>query len=185
MGREGPGNFSEEDLTNLYYQESQNLFRFLYSFTGDTHLAEDLLQEVFISLLKKQNEGDLPGDARSFLYTAAYFAHKNHQKSYRSRAFREKKYSDRQPVFSETAFTEKKSGLSLHIARMLHESGNRLLQPQQQMLLRYTLFSPLNSREIMKITGLSKTSYYRELNSCYRIIRDALLKEGFSAEDFQ
>jgi RNA polymerase sigma factor (sigma-70 family) len=178
-------NFSEKDLTSLYLEESEALFRFLYSFTGDQHLAEDLLQEVFISIFKKLKDGQVPENPRSFLYTAAYFAHKNQGKSHRTRVSREIKYADRRLGIFEDVAAGKKSGLSMALAGFLNDAGKTLLSAQQQLILRYVVFSPLENREIMEITGLSKTSYYREMNNCFRIVRDALKEDGYSAEDFQ
>ena len=61
----------EVGLTVLYETHRAELFAFLVRMTRDCEEAEDLLQEVFIRLIREARAGRMPDHVRAWLYRAA------------------------------------------------------------------------------------------------------------------
>jgi len=57
-----------DELINRYYKQ---IFRFLVRFTGKQHLAEDLIQDVFIKVYRSANTFDTTRRFRPWLYQIA------------------------------------------------------------------------------------------------------------------
>lgn len=72
MARLGMGAESDEIvLTALYEAHRAELFAFLIRMTRDREAAEDLLQEVFIRMIREARAGRMPDHVRAWLYRAA------------------------------------------------------------------------------------------------------------------
>ncbi|MFA5865701.1 MAG: RNA polymerase sigma factor [Phycisphaerae bacterium] len=57
-----------DEIVNRYYKA---IFRFLVRFTGREHLAEDLIQEVFMKVYRSANTFDVTKKFRPWLYSVA------------------------------------------------------------------------------------------------------------------
>ena len=68
--RAGPHS-DELVLTALYDAHRAELFAFLVRMTRDREVAEDLLQESFIRLIKEARAGRMPDEVRAWLYRVA------------------------------------------------------------------------------------------------------------------
>jgi RNA polymerase sigma factor (sigma-70 family) len=65
----------EADLTELYLQYRSEILAFLIPMTRDPEIAEDVLQETFIRLIREARAGRMPDNVRAWLYrVAANFA---------------------------------------------------------------------------------------------------------------
>jgi RNA polymerase sigma-70 factor, ECF subfamily len=71
LRRGGPGARAEVDLTRAYAEHHEDLFGFLMSATRDRELAEDLLQEAFLRLLRELQAGRTPENNRAWLFRVA------------------------------------------------------------------------------------------------------------------
>jgi RNA polymerase sigma factor (sigma-70 family) len=175
---------SGTDISAVYSAECDGLYKFLYNLCGDSDMAEDLLQETFIKFIDKMNEGSVyPQNLRSFLYTGAYYEFLSHNRTAKKRSEREKRSADHGGSEFQDSFSGSARLIYL-IENLLNEPATLKLTPAQKMIMEYRLFSPLSNAEIIECTGFKKTNYYRDLETCYRLIKSALEKDGWRAEDF-
>jgi len=61
----------EAALTELYLQYRGEIFAFLIPMTRDADVAEDVLQDTFIRLVREARAGRMPDNVRAWLYRVA------------------------------------------------------------------------------------------------------------------
>ncbi len=61
----------EAELTAIYEQRRGELFAFLVGMTRDAEVAEDLLQDTFLRLVREARAGRMPDQVRPWLYRTA------------------------------------------------------------------------------------------------------------------
>jgi RNA polymerase sigma-70 factor (ECF subfamily) len=66
-----PGAQAEADVVQAYAEWHDDLFGFLTSATRDREIAEDLLQETFLRLVRETQAGRTPDNIRAWLYRVA------------------------------------------------------------------------------------------------------------------
>lgn len=66
-----PRDIVELDVVAIHEQYRQELFGFLLHATREREAAEDLLQEVFLRLVRENSAGRAPSDPRAWLYRVA------------------------------------------------------------------------------------------------------------------
>ena len=65
------GRADEATLTAIYEERRAELFGFLLRMTRDRDVADDLLQDTFIRLIKEARAGRMPDEVRAWLYRVA------------------------------------------------------------------------------------------------------------------
>jgi RNA polymerase sigma-70 factor (ECF subfamily) len=61
----------EAELSAIYEERRGELHAFLLGMTRDAEVAEDLLQETFLRLIREARAGRMPGEVRPWLYRTA------------------------------------------------------------------------------------------------------------------
>ena len=61
----------EVELSELYLQHRGEILAFLIPMTRDTEVAEDILQDTFIRLIREARAGRMPDNVRAWLYRVA------------------------------------------------------------------------------------------------------------------
>jgi RNA polymerase sigma-70 factor (ECF subfamily) len=61
----------EAELTSIYRERRGELFSFLVGMTRDADIAEDLLQDTFVRLVRESRAGRMPDEVRPWLYRTA------------------------------------------------------------------------------------------------------------------
>jgi RNA polymerase sigma-70 factor, ECF subfamily len=61
----------EAELSDLYMQYRSEILAFLVPMTRDPEVAEDVLQETFIRLIREARAGRMPDNVRAWLYRVA------------------------------------------------------------------------------------------------------------------
>ncbi|MBP1706065.1 MAG: polymerase, sigma subunit, family, partial [Chloroflexi bacterium] len=61
----------EAALAGIYAERRGELLAFLVGMTRDPEVAEDLLQDTFLRLVREAREGRMPEDPRPWLYRVA------------------------------------------------------------------------------------------------------------------
>jgi RNA polymerase sigma factor (sigma-70 family) len=189
MSKEKVHLLNQSEVASLYREMTEDLFAFFYSLTRDSQTAEDLMHDLFLKLLTDCNGGRLLNiNIRSYVFSAGYMIFLDHSKSTLSRKNRELRYADsvfRMNMNSEPVAEDSSVKNPAHIILdLMNHPGGLILTEAHRSLLHYRLFSPLENSEIAEILGLSKRTFYRESEKCFRLIKDALRKEGFHAEEF-
>jgi len=184
MGENKPGNV---DLNSLYPQEFRSLSLFLRKLCRDDDQDQDIAQEVFIKIFSGNNSyrTDEKENFRSYIYKAGYNAFLNHIKSESDRKKREVRYSGK--VFNMLSFRRNSlPGEDIYsvVYDLLKKNPSEILSDVSREILSYRIFSPLSTEEIIKATGLSRRTYFRELKKCYTALEDSLQKSGYSYTEF-
>jgi len=71
LRRSDPGALVEADVIRAYTEWHEELFGFLTRATHDRDVAEDLLQECFLRLIRERRAGRTPDNIRAWLYRVA------------------------------------------------------------------------------------------------------------------
>jgi RNA polymerase sigma factor (sigma-70 family) len=189
MSKEKAHLLNQSEVASLYRVMTDDLFAFFYSLTRDSETSEDLMHDLFLKLLADSNESRLLNlNIRSYIFSAGYMIFLDHSKSTHSRKKRELRYADsdlRKGNHSEPVnedFT-KKNPADI-ILDLMHLPGRLILSEAHRSLVHYRLFTALDNSEIAEILGLSRRTFYRESEKCFRLIKDALRREGYNAEEF-
>jgi RNA polymerase sigma-70 factor (ECF subfamily) len=103
------------DLPELVAQHQTNLFAFLYRMCGDTHLAEDLTQEVFVRAIRAAGRYEPRGKVTTWLFSIAANVVKDHwRRQTRARVVHEEEFG---PASGAPAEEEALLGLELEQVR--------------------------------------------------------------------
>jgi RNA polymerase sigma factor (sigma-70 family) len=175
------------DLNSIYQQEFRLLSVFLRKLCRDDDQAEDIAQEVFIKIFSGNNSyrTDEKENLRSYIYKAGYNTFLNHIKSESARKKREVRYSGM--ILSMLSFNRNShEGEDIYsvVYDLLKNNPSDVLSEISREILSYRIFSPMNTEEIIKATGLSRRSYFRELKKCYSALKDSLEQSGYSYTEF-
>lgn len=148
-------------LTNLYLAHFKSLWGYAYHLTGDKHAADDIVQTVFVQIIKHTPKLMQIGDGatiKAYLNAAVRNTCYNHTK----------KAARHNPVsFHEIEVME--SGFSLEdlvITREALADIFRHLTPLEWDLLTLFYYVGLSYKEISEVTGLSR---YGIGSALYRI----------------
>ncbi len=147
----------KQSLEDIYTEHMHDLFRYLLSLTGDSHFAEDLMQETFYRMLVHIDyyKGE---EIRPWLFTIAYNAFIDWYR-------KEKKYKTttvEEFHLPNVPSTEHEYFVKHEIASWLDSLSSLPLERRNVLLLRdYYGFS---YKEIAEMTGLSLAKVKIELH---------------------
>lgn len=133
----------EAALADLVARYHTPIYQFLYRYTGDPALADDLAQETFIRVVTQR--GDPPAHFRAWLYTIATNLARDH---YRSAAYRHEQAVD----FAEHAGSVADETLP-EAAHTAIAAALLQLPPQQREVIVLRFYDNLKLDEIAEITG--------------------------------
>ncbi|MCX7945279.1 MAG: sigma-70 family RNA polymerase sigma factor [Deltaproteobacteria bacterium] len=125
------------------------LFKFIISYCGDTHIAEDTLQEVFLKLLGFKVRLGLIKNIKKYLYSIAV----NRCRDMVSARKREMVFNGSE---REMGMTYNTSDVNVDI-QIMNQFVDKLPQTQREVLLLRTK-SDLQFSEIGEILGISENS---------------------------
>ena len=181
-----------EELIALY---QRGLLRFLYGYTRDFAVAEDLLTDTFFSLYCKRAYKERHGVAfKTYLYTVARNKALNHLKKQARRrevsldtlAERNNgdlpdeetdKYLYGETIEPDRALERKERNTALHLAL-------QKLKPEYREVLVLRYFEDMSPEAIARITKRSSKQVYNLLARGKIALKDKLLLEGGQYEDF-
>jgi len=160
----------EEICRNLYAAHSRELYVFLRRFLGDGDLAEDVLQEVFISFYQYYQTRPLPEDlarVKGLLYRIGSNLSKNHMQSFHRRKVdyrAELLPGEDAPVNSleEDAMAEETLRELQELLLLLPEKERRLL------ILRHV--QSMRLEEMAEIEGVSISQVSRQIKKAERML---------------
>lgn len=145
-----------EDLSEIYKQHADMLYRFLLSKTRDPLVAEELTQETFFQALKSLHTFDGSAKISTWLCAIAKHLWLAHQKKCASNEL-----PDYFELYSDSAENE----VLKHFDQLtLYRSLHQMPEPMKE-ILHLRLFSNLSFKDIGLIMGKSevwaRVNYYR------------------------
>jgi RNA polymerase sigma-70 factor (ECF subfamily) len=142
-------------LEALYQAHHGAVLRAAYRITGDAADAEDVLQTVFVRLLRREDEVDLSASASSYLHRAAVNAALDLLRA-RRRA-RAVPLGDVEGVLEEPAPGPERSRGGRELARDLRAALTRLT-PRSAEIFALRYFEDYTNLEIARLLGVSQTA---------------------------
>ena len=157
LRRESGGNKSA-DFDNIYKENYTKLYRHITYVTGNTQVAEDISQEVFMRLYKNPPEH---GNVAAWLFKVANNLAYNHMRDEKTRSAKEPAVSaeDEDKVISIEDIAIRNQEIR-EIRRVL------ALLPQRDRMCLLLKFSGYRYSEIAEIIGVEKTSVGTILARC-------------------
>jgi RNA polymerase sigma-70 factor (ECF subfamily) len=137
------------ELEELFREHSQMLYRTAYSMLGNAADAEDVLQNVFLTLLRREPEMEI--NAKGYLYRAAINLSLN-----AIRARKKLEFTDDDARLD--ALARVSSGSSTPDLRERFAEGLSELRPDDAQVLILRYIHEHNDKEIARLLGISRGS---------------------------
>ena len=163
-------------LEALFQEHHGAVYRAAYRITGDAADAEDVLQTVFVRLLRREDELDLSASASSYLHRAAVNAALDLLRSRRrSRAVA---LAEVEGALEETGPGPERSRGGRELAARLRAALTRL-PPKSAEIFTLRYFEERSNLEIARMLGVSQTSIAVILHRArYRLRKELAPMEG-------
>ncbi len=164
-------------LEKLIRRHASGLLTFIERMVGDTHRAEELFQEVFLTVWKKRRQYKIEHAFRSWLFAIA---------ANRCRAdFRKRRTPTAVPEVVEAALTRESSptetAIASETAAMVTTALDQL-PPQQRMVVSLRVWNGLSFREIGEVVGTAestaRSTMHRALSSIRKYLEPKLSGEA-------
>lgn len=161
-----------QDLEQLFRENYQLVYRTAYGVTGSTEEAEDVLQTIFLNLLRRGEFTEIQHNPRAYLYRAAVNLSLNTIRSRKRRPFQ---LTDNAERFDSRVSTDDSDHEEELYQRMYAAIAE--LQPDvaQLVVLRYV--HNYDHAAIAKLLGLTcaavKLRLFRARNRLKKILREA------------
>ena len=144
-----------EALEAIFREHHGSVFRAAYRITGNAADAEDVLQTVFMRLLRRDDQPDLSNSAGSYLHRAAVNAALDMlRRRKRARAVDLDDVSDQ---LVDTANQPERNRGNRELSRRLREALTHL-SPRQAEIFTLRYLEGLGNLEIARMLGSSQTS---------------------------
>jgi RNA polymerase sigma-70 factor (ECF subfamily) len=169
---------TKDKISDIYKLHSLEIYRYLYKLSGNTHAAEDLLQEVFEKFIAYTAEKEIQEEKfRSFLYKTAHNLCIN--------------YLIRQNRTHPGSIDDMEDTLKTedpHHERMIMDELNQKIykilekvEPESCSIFIMHKENGMNYDEIARHLSVSARTVRRRIKSVIDIIYKELKKEGFIA----
>ncbi|MGD9315973.1 MAG: sigma-70 family RNA polymerase sigma factor [Anaerolineae bacterium] len=150
---QGAREFDNRALAEIYDRHAESIYRYLYRYLGNAHLAEDLTSEVFLKLLQALGTSRAPRDQlKGWLYRVAH--------NLAMDWFRQQAKGEALPLNEELV----SDGISLATMVEEHEDQHRLRQavrqltPSQQQVILLRFGEGLKIKQVGQLMGKSEGS---------------------------
>jgi RNA polymerase sigma-70 factor (ECF subfamily) len=165
-------NAGSQELEQLFKTHFAGLYAYAYTILRDSHLAEEIVQEVFVRLYERAQHIRIKTSLESYLYRAVYNESLNHQKHEKAKANYRKFILHRQ----DPASPRQDAGNYLELEAKLQLALEEL--PEQcRIIFQLSRFEELKYREIAERMGLSIKTVENQMGKALRIMRKRL--KGF------
>jgi len=165
-------NAGSQELEQLFKTHFEGLYTYAYTILRDSHLAEEMVQEVFVKLYERAQHIRIETSLQSYLYRSVYNESLNHKKHQKAKANYRQFILHRQ----NPASPPKEAGNYLELEAKLQLALEEL--PEQcRTIFQLSRFEELKYREIAERMGLSIKTVENQLNKALKIMRKRL--KGF------
>ena len=165
-------NGASQEVEQLFKTHFRGLHAYAYTILRDSHLAEEIVQEVFVKLCERASRINIETSLESYLYRSVYNESLNHQKHEKVKA-RYRTMMSRKPEIAEQEPTGGDyPGLETRLRLALGE-----LPQQCRTIFQLSRFEDLKYREIADRMGISVKTVENQMSKALRILRQKL--KGF------
>lgn len=158
----------KEIVTELIHEYGDSVLRMCYLYLKDYHLAEDVMQETFLTVLRKYDTFRQQSSVKTWIIKIAINLCKSQM---RANWFATKK----QDTFPELSFEENYDGM-LDRTVLITEIGN--LKPKYKEVILLYYYQELSVHEITEVLGQKETTIKARLQRAREQLR-MKLEEDF------
>jgi RNA polymerase sigma-70 factor (ECF subfamily) len=159
-------NAGSQDFEQLFKTHFEGLYRYAYTILRDNHLAEEMVQEVFVKLYERAHQIRIETSLQSYLYRSVYNESLNYQKHQKAKANYRKFILHRQDPGAHPPDAGSYLELEARLQLALEE-----LPEQCRTIFQLSRFEELKYREIAERMGLSVKTVENQLSKALRIMR--------------
>ena len=158
----------ESAFESLFNACKKGVFSFLYTYTGNYHTTEDLLQDTFIKVKINADKYASGTNVSAWILQIA----KNTALDY----LRKEKHNDFTDI-SELAIADENSDVSQNLE--LHDILNRYLNIDERQIVLLHLVYGYKNREIAEITELPLGTVLWKYNNALKRLKKILKEQGY------
>jgi len=168
-----PGDESQE-FEQLFKTHFEGLYAYAYTILRDDHLAEEIVQEVFVKVYERAQRIRIDSSLGAYLYRSVYnesLNYRKHQKvkeNYRKFILHREGQGPAPPPQDGNSYLELEAKLQLALEE---------LPEQCRTIFQLSRFEELKYREIAERMGLSIKTVENQLSKALKIMRKRL--KGF------
>ena len=163
---------TEEEFRAFYELTSRPVWVYLTRMTGDSRLADDLLQEAYYRLLRTKATFESDDHRRNYLYRIATNLVHDHRR--RPRADREPlEDPERQPAPASFTGSESRAARRIDLARAMAR-----MKPRERSMLWLAYAHGCSHEEIAEVLGLKTSSLKALLHRARRRLAGFLTPSG-------
>lgn len=162
-----------EKLSLLYHRYSRRVFGFFYRLTGDGATSEDLVQNVFMRILKYKHTYAEDGKFETWIFHMARNIHIDHYKK-NSRYSWQENMGDWEAKLSdhENAEVETERNDELSMLRQALKS----LAPEKRELIEMTRFQKMKYEQVATLLGVTESAIKVRVHRILKELRQSYLK---------
>lgn len=168
-GNQQPNDAGSQEFEQLFKTHFQGLYTYAYTILRDSHLAEEIVQEVFAKFYIRAQRITITTSLESYLYRSVYNESVNYQKHQKAKANYRKFILHRQDWASRPRDSDDYLELEAKLQLALDE-----LPEQCRTIFQLSRFEELKYREIAERLGLSIKTVENQLSKALRIMRKRL-----------
>ncbi|WAA13796.1 RNA polymerase sigma factor SigX [Fervidibacillus halotolerans] len=165
-------------FAEIYEKYHRDLFQFLFYMVRNRELAEDLVQEVYIRVMKSYDRFEGKSSLKTWLFTIARnvaIDHFRKEQNLKKRIFsrtdwKERKMIDEHPLPEEIAMQNEK-------IQLLYRSLNECTVDQRTVLIA-RFIQQLSIMETAEILGWTESKVKTTQHRALKVVRKAMEKEG-------
>lgn len=162
-----------EKLGLLFHRYSGRLFGFFYRMLGDAVTSEDLVQNVFMRMLKYRHTYSETGNFEAWAFHLARNIHKDHVRKNKRYHWHED-MSSWEGKLKETNNQEVQTVRSDELSTL--ESAMRTLVPEKRELLELTRFQKMKYDQVAQLLGVTESAVKVRVHRTLKELREVYLR---------
>lgn len=162
-----------EKLNLLYKRYSRRLFGFFYGMTKDGATSEDLVQNVFMRILKYKHTYSSSGDFEVWAFQMARNVHKDHYRKNKRYAFQEdmNPYEEQLSDAGNMEVDMEKSDELNYLKKALES-----LTPEKRELIELVRFQKIKYAKVAELLGASESAIKVRVHRVLKELRESYIK---------
>ena len=170
---------SYSDFNKLYDLYADRLYGFAYNLTHSSEMAEEIVQEVFLKIWQMREHSSPEYSFRSFLFTIAKNKFLNDLRN-RLTLLSYDEYITQLDDATERGENSTESEFNFNELNEQVLQSKDKLSKRQKMIFEMSKEEGLSNQEIALKLGISEQSVRNQLSSALKVLREELIKIGFS-----